>query len=142
MAAHSTGADAPVIEAVQGTRADRNDPSITWRSKFDENQIVLGGYRARSGTGHTDPTRRGPAKRSAIRLFLSQAEENVDAMLTLCAASSLVELANKGFELRQNLRDLWNLRDVREVEWGDLINVVEGAIVSTDFEEYTVEHCE
>jgi len=63
-------------------------------------------------------------------------------METFSECGDLIELANAGFSLRENLAQLWTLRVDREDEWSDLVNLLQGALASEEFERLTVNQCQ
>ena len=61
----------------------------------------------------------------------------------MAAASEgeLTRLSNKAFELRDTLQDLWDLRDDREDDWGDLLNLLQIALEMDEYESLTAIQC-
>jgi len=53
----------------------------------------------------------------------------------------LIELANTGFMLRDSLNQLWQLRHLREDDWGDLLNLLQTALASEEFERFSPNQC-
>lgn len=53
----------------------------------------------------------------------------------------LIELSNAGFALVAVLDDLWKLRGEREADWGDLLNLLQGALAKEEFERFSIQQC-
>lgn len=65
----------------------------------------------------------GRIQRKAVELS-QKLEKSRDAL----------DQANLSFELKRALKDLWQLRNEREHNWGDLINILQAVFASIDFE--------
>jgi radical SAM superfamily enzyme YgiQ (UPF0313 family) len=63
-------------------------------------------------------------------------------MESFAESGDLVELSNAGFALRFALEDLWNLRNEREEDWGDLLNLLQGALAQEEFERFKARQCQ
>lgn len=81
-------------------------------------------------------------RNDAIRRHLKAAQESALQMETFAEHGDLMELSNSGFSLRAALQELWKLRNEREDDWGDLINLLQGALAQEEFERFTVEQCQ
>ena len=89
------------------------------------------------------PGRSGaPARRDEIRRCLIKSTEAAGNLETYAAAGEKIELSNEGFRLRQLLDDLWELRSEREVNWGDLLNILQGALKQEEFERFSFDQCQ
>ena len=70
---------------------------------------------------------------AAVKLS-EQLEEYADA-------GDVIELSNIGFELRNVLSNLWDLRGEREDDWGDLLNLLQIALTQEEFERFSPKQC-
>jgi len=64
-----------------------------------------------------------------------------EEMLKHRSNNDLIELSNAGFDLLRCLNELWKLRDQREDDWGDLINLVQGTLEKLEFELLSPPQC-
>ncbi len=87
------------------------------------------------------PTRSDPARRDAIRRGLATAERLAREMEFSARVGDLMELSNAGFGLAAALGELWGLRGEREDDWGDLLNLLQGALAKEEFEKFSVQQC-
>ena len=62
-------------------------------------------------------------------------------MEVFAKAADLIELSNAGFRLAHLLADLWELRDEREDDWSDLLNVLQAALAKEEFERFSPNQC-
>jgi len=83
-----------------------------------------------------------PARRDEIRRCLIKAAEAAGNLETHAGAGEKIDLSNEGFRLMQLLDDLWQLRSEREDNWGDLLNILQGALKQEEFERFSVEQCQ
>ena len=125
--------------------------------KYTDNGIErLSGYvsgtsSSRSATvlpkGHAprrslQPTGALQASYDALRRYLTSAVSQAGLMVRVAQTGDVIELANSGFLLRDILSELWNLRGIREDDWGDLVNLLQGALAGEEFEKFSVYQCE
>ena len=82
-----------------------------------------------------------PARRDAVRRGVQKALREAEAMLAAVGEGELTRLSNKAFELRDTLQDLWAMRDEREDDWGDLLNLLQIALEMDEYEGLTVIQC-
>jgi hypothetical protein len=82
------------------------------------------------------------AQYDALRRELVIAANQSMLMLRLSEKSDLVGLANAGFALRDSLAQLWDLRRLREDDWGDLINLLQTALALEEFEKFSIHQCQ
>ena len=82
-----------------------------------------------------------PARRDAIRRGVQKALREAEAMLAAVGEGELTRLSNKAFELRDTLQDLWAMRDEREDDWGDLLNLLQIALEMDEYESLTAIQC-
>lgn len=83
-----------------------------------------------------------PARRDALRRALAAAANEAMRMESFAGGGDLVELSNAGFALRFALEDLWDLRKEREEDWGDLLNLLQGALAQEEFERFKAHQCQ
>jgi len=88
-----------------------------------------------------EPRRTNIAFRDAIRRGLSAAQTYSAQMTDAAAKGQSIDLANSGFHLTDTLNDLWKCRDVREDDWGDLLNVLQTALAEEVFEKFSENQC-
>lgn len=79
--------------------------------------------------------------RDLIRRSLKQAEEEASRMEAFAEAGDVMELSNTGFRLKDALQELWQLRNEREDDWGDLLNILQGALAQEEFERFKPDQC-
>lgn len=77
----------------------------------------------------------------AIGRLLNKAERLARDMELYSQNSELIDLSNSGFSLTHTLDDLWALRSEREADWGDLLNLLQGAIAKEEFERFSAQQC-
>jgi hypothetical protein len=82
------------------------------------------------------------ARTDALRRGLAKAKETAGSMEAYAMTGELMELSVAGFRLLDVLGDLWKLRDVREDDWGDLLNILQGALSNEVFEKFTADRCD
>jgi len=128
----------------------------------DKSRGVLSGYTTftstqKEGAGvrpispAIGPTKRGQrrtinqtrrlARRDAIRRGLLKAKDTAESMEIYAKNEDQMELSLAGFKLREVLDDLWKLRFEREDDWGDLLNILQGALTQEEFEIFSSEQC-
>jgi hypothetical protein len=95
---------------------------------------LVGGVRDHS-------TKSAPARRDALRRGLAGAKEAAASMESHAQTGELIDLSLSGFRLRDSLEDLWELRSEREDDWGDLLNILQGALRLEEFEKFSSEQC-
>jgi transcriptional regulator with XRE-family HTH domain len=81
------------------------------------------------------------AQRQAVRHHLAAAERWANEMMSDAQTGNLMELSNSGFALTAVLDELWALRDEREADWGDLLNLLQGALAKEEFERFSTQQC-
>lgn len=82
------------------------------------------------------------AQRDAVRRGLTNAKDVAESMAVYAEAGELMDLGVAGSRLMEFLDDLWNVRDVREDDWGDLLNILQGALSNEEFEKFTSDQCD
>lgn len=82
------------------------------------------------------------AQNDALRRELVVAAHQSILMLRLSEKGDLVGLANAGFALRDSLAQLWDLRTLREDDWGDLVNLLQAALALEEFERFSIHQCQ
>jgi hypothetical protein len=80
-------------------------------------------------------------RRDLVRRSLKQAEEEAARMEAFAKAGELMELSNAGFRLKDALQQLWQLRNEREDDWGDLLTMLQAALAQEEFERFTPRQC-
>ena len=75
--------------------------------------------------------KKGIRKKEAIGRIQRKA---VELSQKLEKSRDALDQANLSFELKRALKDLWQLRNEREHNWGDLINILQAVFASIDFE--------
>ena len=70
-------------------------------------------------------------KKEAIGRFQRKA---IELSLKLEKAQDIFDQANISIELKRILKDLWRLRNERENNWGDLINIIQAVFARTEVE--------
>ena len=81
------------------------------------------------------------SKSSRIALLLNKAKRLAFEMESYARSGELIDLSNCGFSLTSTLEDLWALRDSRESDWKDLLNLLQGALAKEEFERYSLQQC-
>ena len=79
--------------------------------------------RVRPAPPQASPTRPNPSLSEAIGRVVRRAERLGDALVE--AGDDPMEKANIGFELLDALSELWEYREAREDNWGDLLNLMQ-----------------
>jgi hypothetical protein len=108
----------PIHQAVPGRRTERRSSKASPRTATQD-----------------------PPIGDAIRRKILQATNIVNDMLDASRTGDGMELSNLGFELSRCLDELWQFRNHRESNWGDLINLLQVALVKEEFEIYTEQRC-
>ena len=85
----------------------------------------------------TSPT----AGSDTLQRHLAAAEHWAAEMAASAQTGNLLELSNAGFALGATLDELWALRGEREADWGDLLNLLQGALAKEEFERYSAPQC-
>jgi hypothetical protein len=144
----------PVVETIESVMT--RGRGQTFSKVVDvQGDRLTGYYLSYEKSGESHPTRfmarpkptkqtslpSDPARRDAIRRTLVAAEREADRMERLAEASDLMELSNSGFRLKEMLAELWDLRKEREDDWGDLLNLLQGALTQEEFERFSVKQC-
>ncbi|MCI0339149.1 MAG: hypothetical protein L0226_16375 [Acidobacteria bacterium] len=80
-------------------------------------------------------------RRYAIGQALATAEQEARDMEEFARAGEVMELSIAGFSLKRALQDLWDLRNDRENDWGDLLNLLQIVLAQVEFEQFTVDQC-
>lgn len=81
------------------------------------------------------------SKSTRIAQLLNKAKSLASEMESYARSGELMDLSNCGFSLIYTLDDLWALRENRESDWKDLLNLLQGALAKEEFERYSVEQC-
>ena len=79
--------------------------------------------------------------RSFSGALLPRADALAHELERAVVTEDLMGLSNAGFALVQVLDELWAHRNKREADWGDLLNLLQGALAKDDFERYTAQQC-
>ncbi len=82
-----------------------------------------------------------PARRDALRRGLQQANREGEAMLSAAESGEITRCSNMAFRLRDTLQTLWDLREEREEDWGDLLNTIQIAFGIDDYDVLTTIQC-
>ena len=82
------------------------------------------------GSHMVSPSDQG--KRDAIRRLLARSRETARC---LAEATDPIERASAGFSLGDHLASLWEMRDVREDDWGDVLNVLQTVFLNEVLED-------
>jgi hypothetical protein len=72
---------------------------------------------------------------------LVSAERLAREMESYAQLGDLMELSSAGFALTAALGELWELRNEREDDWGDLLNLLQGALAKEEFEKFSGRQC-
>jgi hypothetical protein len=138
----------PYGEHVSNTSGARDDRLTPYRPTFQGSGSaeVTAPVRQRAAPtrGGASPPGRpasNPARRDAVRRGVQKALREAEAMLAAAGEGELTRLSNKAFELRDTLQDLWALRDEREDDWGDLLNLLQIALEKDEYEGLTAIQC-
>lgn len=78
---------------------------------------------------------------SPFDVILPRAQALAHELERAAGSGDLIGLSNTGFALVHVLDELWALRNEREADWGDLLNLLQGALAKEEFERYTVRQC-
>jgi hypothetical protein len=89
----------------------------------------------------TVPVSLGPARRDAIARALLRAKKEAEMMRLAATSDDPVELSNAGFKLLEQLDVMWEFREEREDDWGDLLNLLQGVLCQEEFERFTSQQC-
>jgi hypothetical protein len=81
------------------------------------------------------------ASRDAIRRGVQRAIGCAGEMAEAARTGDPIGLSISGFELARVLQELWSLRDRREENWGDLLNILQGALAREEFETFAEDRC-
>jgi len=81
------------------------------------------------------------AARDAIRRGVMKAIEASKDMVEAVLSGDQMALSNAGFVLSEKLEHLWGLREHREPNWGDLVNLIQSSLVRERFELFGVVRC-
>jgi hypothetical protein len=135
-------------EHVSNNSAARDDRLTTYRSTSQESGsaevtalIQKRIPQTRAGASPPGKPAADPARRDAVRRGVQKARREADAMLAAAGEGELTRLSNKAFELRDTLQDLWAMRDDREDDWGDLLNLLQIALEMDEYEKLTPIQC-
>ena len=95
----------------------------------------------RTGAGQDSQPKSTPARRDALRRGIQQAVREAEAMVSAARDGESTRLSNSAFSLRDTLQDLWDLRDERDDDWGDLLNTLQIAFGVDDYDALSVAQC-
>jgi hypothetical protein len=139
----STGAIAKRYGQRYSKIADVQESRLTGFGVIGDKSSVIDSerYPIHRRTFRPTQTRFDPARRDAIRRGLAMAERLAREMESSARVSDLMELSNAGFALVATLDELWDLRDEREDDWGDLLNLLQGALAKEEFEKFSIRQC-
>jgi len=84
------------------------------------------------------PAAKSQGKRDAVRRYVEKAAAYAGE---LRHADDPVSRANAGFDLLDSLEVLWDLREQREPDWGDLLNIVQTVLHAADLESLADSQC-
>lgn len=98
-------------------------------------------YIPSSGAKRRKPTSHEAADRLQIAGCIEEATKQVEAMLLGATNDDPIGLAVAGFDLKESLQKLWDLRAIREAEFSDLINHLQICLARLNFEEFSVTDC-
>ena len=82
-----------------------------------------------------------PSRRDAIRRALASAKNEGERMEAFALNEEFVDLSLSGFQLLEKLQELWTLRFERDSDFGDLLNMLQGALLQEEFERFSPEQC-
>jgi len=82
------------------------------------------------------------ASYDALRRNLKSAVSQASLVIRIAQTGDVIELANSVFSLQDILSELWKFRWIREDDWGDLVNLLQGALAGEEFEKFSVYQCE
>jgi hypothetical protein len=138
----------PYGEHVSSNSAARDDRLVPYRSTTQgsgsaevASLVQKRVPQARVSTSPQGKPASNPARRDAVRRGVQGALREAEAMLAAVDEGELTRLSNKAFELRDTLQDLWALRDGREDDWGDLLNLLQIALEMDEYEGLTAIQC-
>ena len=77
------------------------------------------------------------SRRDVLRRRLKHAARSADRMVSSQNNGDLMDLSLAGFELVATLKDLWDLREDRESEWREIVNLIQGTLTKREFELFT-----
>lgn len=117
----------------------------------------LTGYVSTTNIAHTNLLQKSEAKTPRARAFdrvyssqalheqlrreITAATEQASRMEGLAEERDPIALANATFSLLDSLHNLWELRNLREDDWGDLINLLQGALALEQYETFSRNQC-
>ncbi len=81
------------------------------------------------------------SKRYAFREYLRIALDDVKKMEEAANEDDNMDLAIAGISLKNNLQNLWKLRELRKIEWQTILNFLQSALTQEDFENFTIKQC-
>jgi hypothetical protein len=147
---YSTGESAPSISAVDLRGAYlRNTLSSLGRSSLYDVPIEQSGAqpqvsRLKKPTLGDTPSspQVAPAERYAIGHFCKRAIEAARRMKEAATSGDYMDLAEVGILLRDNLRELWKRRNLREEPWAEIVNLLQGSLASVELETLLPTQCE
>jgi hypothetical protein len=97
--------------------------------------------RTEYATGNVRPLR-DPATTYAINRYLEAGLESISDLAGLLSAGEFMDAALVGYEIEELLASLWGLRDRREEDFGDVINLLQGALRKEDYEAWDTGRCD
>jgi hypothetical protein len=74
------------------------------------------------------------AQRDLIKRTLNNIEELLSQMVEHAENNDLIELGIAENQIKTLLGELWDARQARELDWGDLVNLIRCVVTDEDFE--------
>ena len=84
---------------------------------------------------------RSASYRYSIRQWATAAKKAADRLAEAVEEDDFMEATGSGVELTNQLRELWRLRDSRESEFAEIINMLEIALAKVQFETLSSSQC-
>ena len=93
------------------------------------------------GETQTHTSTQSASARYNIRRWASHAKDTAITLQNAARDEDFMEATSAGVELTDTLSQLWRLRDGREEEFAEIVNMLQLALAKIDFESITVEQC-
>jgi cytochrome P450 len=81
------------------------------------------------------------SQRYALNHYLAKAREEARRMKEESQYGNTLDLGIRGVALLDDLEELWRLRTVRELEWAEILNLLQSALAKEQFERFTPHMC-
>ena len=120
----------------------RENAGLSTADSPEGRQAVASAKPAARGCGPARvPASTTPAHRDIIRRTVQKAIDHADNMIRAAEAAEPIDLSNAGFDLWRSLTELWAMRQHREPNWGDLLNMLQGCLARETYETFDAERC-